>query len=542
MEHDGPAAAGGAPAAQGDASSRGRGGRWASAAYGASVAVACALALVFGRDAGAIWDDEAQLVNGENVLRWFRSGFADRSALTTQNYYLYGALFDAPAQLLVRISPWGPVETRHLLTSLLGVLGIVAVFEIAALVSGRRAGVLAAALLLLTPVWLGHALMNAKDVPFAAFAAWALYAAVRVAVAKTGLSTRDALLAGACVGAAAGVRSGGMFLFGYVVLAAVGRTLLARREGGPRGRAAVPGVATRLGLALLVAWALMISFWPWAQLAPLTRPFQAAAETTRFQWGGDVVLFDGAWYATSELPRSYLPTWFARALPETWGIAAACAIAAAVVSVRRRATSPRKLLAIAILALAALGPVAAAVLLRPVMYDAQRHFLFVLPPAAAVCGVGLAAFGSSSAFPRWARGAVVAVLSALALLTIRDIVRLHPYEYVYVNRAAGGLRGAVSRYETDYWGASYREGAEWLIRNVEPPRPLRVAGCSDFAQLAYYLWTPAARDRFQPVPASMPADVFLATTRWSCHERPGKILHVVEREGVPLLYVIATSR
>jgi hypothetical protein len=34
------------------------------------------------------------------------------------------------------------------------------------------------------------------------------------------------------------------------------------------------------------------------------------------------------------------------------------------------------------------------------------------------------------------------------------------------------------------------------------------------------------------------ADIFLASTRSDCHKTAGEVLHVVERMGVPLLYVI----
>ena len=46
--------------------------------------------------------------------------------------------------------------------------------------------------------------------------------------------------------------------------------------------------------------------------------------------------------------------------------------------------------------------------------------------------------------------------------------------------------------------------------------------------------------RFTPGSAysSPPARILLATTRYNCHKRPGKTLHVVERKDVPLVYVI----
>jgi hypothetical protein len=46
--------------------------------------------------------------------------------------------------------------------------------------------------------------------------------------------------------------------------------------------------------------------------------------------------------------------------------------------------------------------------------------------------------------------------------------------------------------------------------------------------------------RFVPAPRPE-ADLVVTTTRWHQHRVPGRVLHVVERLGAPLLYVIATQ-
>ena len=40
------------------------------------------------------------------------------------------------------------------------------------------------------------------------------------------------------------------------------------------------------------------------------------------------------------------------------------------------------------------------------------------------------------------------------------------------------------------------------------------------------------------VTAQEPHDILLATTRWDCQKTPGLVIHVIDREGIPLLYVI----
>jgi hypothetical protein len=155
----------------------------------------------------------------------------------------------------------------------------------------------------------------------------------------------------------------------------------------------------------------------------------------------------------------------------------------------------------------------------------------------AACGVAVAL--------SWPRPLALVVAGAAAVslaVTSIDMVRLHPYQYVFFNRLiAGGLKEASTSYETDYWGASGREGALWIEANYDrrdDGAPIRVTSCLYRASTEYFL--PA--DRFKHVGPSQDPDLFVSYTRWRCHERmEGKVVHIVEREGVPLLYVKQVS-
>jgi hypothetical protein len=132
-------------------------------------------------------------------------------------------------------------------------------------------------------------------------------------------------------------------------------------------------------------------------------------------------------------------------------------------------------------------------------------------------------------------------LVAVAKLVLWDMAAMHPYEYAYFNRLSGGLAAAQTRFETDYWGASYSEGIAWVVEHVVPlpDRPLTVASCNIPEELNYYLQQSHESPRlFQLESDPKYADIFLASTRSDCHKTAGEVLHVVERMGVPLLYVI----
>jgi hypothetical protein len=122
---------------------------------------------------------------------------------------------------------------------------------------------------------------------------------------------------------------------------------------------------------------------------------------------------------------------------------------------------------------------------------------------------------------------------------IAIMVRLHPYEYIFANQFAGGVRGAYGRYESDYWGSSFKEAAQKIQDlvasegGVPPGKIFKIAICGPWDSAMIYL-----PPDYEPVVANEPAEFFLSTTRWMCQDmRPGKEVIRVERLGVPLSIV-----
>jgi hypothetical protein len=502
-------------------------------------------------EVGIVWDEEADALYGDHVLAWFTSGFTNEDALTNGDLHLYGTLFELPAQWLVANAkfPWGQYETRHMLTALIAALGVLAVGKAAARIAGRRAGFLAGLTLALTPCWTGHGFFNAKDIPFAVAAAFVVYSCVRIALQSAPLRWSDAWVAGASAGCAIGIRAGGMFVLAYPALTSLARFALDARElhasGGRRAVAkASLHVLSRLAAALVVAWALMVCTWPWGMISPIAHPLEAARAAKRFVWNGST-LFEGTHVPADNVPPHYLFRWFSITLPEIYLFAAICVAVAAVsliVARKRPRLDLPHALAIATLAGAVVIPLGAVLIVHPVIYDAHRHFLFLVPPLAAGAGVALDWAWSELSLPYLVRVAGAWSFAVLCGMVIFDMGRLHPFEYLYFNRMAGGLPAAAGRYETDYWGASYREGIEWVAEHVRRRSgKLRVAVCDAAPRTKYYVKrSPEMSEHLVIVDRLQDADVTLAYTRGDCAERySGLALHQVEREGVALLHVFA---
>lgn len=527
---------------------------WASLT-GALVGILLLLAAFTFTDYGVTVDEEHGAANGEYFLNWYASGFSDNTINTEGNHYLYGSLVNALSTVAVRFSPFGAYETRHLFIALVGIAGIFFAWRIGKLLGGPLAGFLSASILALTPTYYGHMFMNPKDIPFAVLFLATIYYLLAAYDRLPRLPARTATGLGVAIGLALGIRIGALMLFGYcAVLVVIWLAARFRSDDNYRARDTIRDLrpaAVSLMIVGVVAWALMLVWWPYAQLSPLLNPLRAFRRAANFTDFPATVLFDGRFFPADALPLSYLPVSLLVALPEFYAVALVAGVIAFVLRRRRgsRPVSeggdtppPNRYAKMAFLIFAILFPLGAALVLRPILYDANRHFLFVIPPLAVLAGVALASLLQSSV-PRAVRIAVSAGMAVLSIVVITDMIRLHPYQYVYYNRTSGGLPGAFGRYETDYWGQSHKEGIDWLISNYRvgaPAGSIRVANTAADFQTAYYLSAGSPRTaRFTPVSKRQGPDVVLSITRWNAHLKwPGRVLHVVRRFGVPLLYVV----
>ena len=170
------------------------------------------------------------------------------------------------------------------------------------------------------------------------------------------------------------------------------------------------------------------------------------------------------------------------------------------------------------------------------LYDGIRHFLFILPSLAILSVAGFE-IALHSLTQTWGRRGLASVMGILLILTLWDMIRLHPNQYVYFNRLfAGGLQKAAKQYQTDYWENTYKQGIWWIDENYALPggKKLSLGAASDNAQ--YLL---GDRYDFAEVPRSNAMDLYLSTTRANGHRMvPGEVVHTVDVDGVPLLYII----
>src|SRR5258708_20161759 len=273
---------------------------------------------------------------------------------------------------------------------------------------------------------------------------WATYYIARMLPLLPAPSLSLALRFGLAVGLTAGVRVGGLMLMGYLGLAIAAVALWRATEAGSVNRFVVDcarGLARAWLPGLLVAYPVMLLAWPWAQQAPLANPFTALYEFSHhaYPWK---TLYNGDYYWADQTPWSYLPVHILLKTPELFVLLTAAAFAWACWRVVHRQwwQDPTRVLGHCLVGFALMFPVVYAVLIRAILFDGMRHFLFVIPP---LCVLAAIMFEHGLAWIRtwpWRHGAYAA-LTLYFSYHASVMMRLHPDHYVYYTAFIGRVYG-----------------------------------------------------------------------------------------------------
>ncbi|MBV9461539.1 MAG: glycosyltransferase family 39 protein [Bradyrhizobium sp.] len=467
-----------------------------------AILVLAAVALIAGltfRDYGLGWDDYTHAEYADLLLRMYASGFKDTGALSFANLYMYGGGFDMVAALLHKIIPLELFETRRLVGAVVGVIGLAVTWRLGRRIGGPLAGLAALLLLALCPIFYGHMFMNPKDAPFAVAMVILMLGLVRLAEEYPNPSARTILIVGIGAGLSIGSRILGGLALVYALIGFVPLFLDEFRT--QRAREAIRRFLHVLYVllpGLVLGYLIMGLIWPWS-IIQFDNPIHALTYFSHFFEKPWKEMFDGALVSVPDMPWSYLPTLFALQLPEVLLALLGAGIIGSFVILPRTDVTARRKTILLMLMLAATLPIAIAIVKRPALYNGIRHFVFVVPPMAVLGGVAFAWIMNKlgNNHRAW-QPVVLSVFAFGLLLSLGEMIRLHPYQYTYFNHIAGTVRGADDRFMLDYWGLAFKQasdglreqlderqevpppGRKWKVAVCGPQRPAQVALGPDF--------------------------------------------------------------
>lgn len=410
---------------------------------------------------GSSGDEIFQYLYGKMVFDYYTTFGHNRDALEsemTTQYMLrnYGGLFDGLAEALSRlIKPHDVFKLRHYLNILFAFPAFVFGGLIAKEITGRwRAAVLGLFVLLLTPRFWGECFNNPKDIPFAMtmlFFTWALIRWLqRIDVPGWRYSWPLAL----SVMLGISTRPGGILFIMYFLFFAL--LFLLKRQ--------------QKKLWKITCWHILIVcavgylggclFWPYALENPVLHPYKSLKLMAKYPaWSH--LLFEGKFEYIPLLPRYYGIKMLLITLP----LFVISGFALTIIAwFRSRNNSPLRTY-LPVLLFMVLFPFLFMLIRGSFLYDGVRHLLFIIALISVAAAIGIDQFFVLMDSRKLILHSFLVSITILAFLPLRFMVRNHPYEYTYFNEFIGGLAGAFSYYETDYYMHSVKKAYEWLVEN-----------------------------------------------------------------------------
>jgi hypothetical protein len=337
------------------------------------------------------------------------------------------------------------------------------------------------------PLLFGHALINPKDTPFNAFFIATVFTGLLMVDELTATRIHwkarigKAILAGVFLGLSISIRILGLHAAALVLM-----YFLTRKA---KQKPLVPLIAYTL--STLIATYLS---WPYLWASPIHR----FIKSIKVNFGHEhhtSVLFNGQLYPSNALPKGYLPVLISIQFTEPSILLASLGIMLIVFlllfwgylnhrsKLSKRfvwVTAPRTPDgASALLLFLWIGlPILASMVLSLEFHDNFRHLLFVTPPLFIFAGIFLD-FLTAKIKTRWISLLLVAIILWPGIF---NIIKLHPYEYVYFNSFAGGVEGASQQFWLDYMGVSLKESFDFINETAEPGATVLVFGPVDVAQ------------------------------------------------------------
>ncbi len=457
--------------------------RWPKVLFWILVVSLLPLMVTASADFGISWDELDRHKNGRAIVDYYL-GTVPRE----QAHYgtMYPGLFDVIPAWLERQCDVDRYVLRHRVNAVFGWIGIVFTGLLASRLFGSWSGILALILLAASPQYFAHSMNNPKDLPFAAMSVMVLYCLSRLSPRWPYLTVGTGAALAVALGLALGTRPGALLYFGYLPLLLLAILIVQWISAVPRADRGdvrrwlrtiftIPRVhwtagvhlVARVSLVIVAGLVLGTVFWPWAQVEPFTRPFEALTRAGAYDWDG-LVLFDGRQLPAGKLPSSYLPTWFLITTPPVVLVGMVFSIA----HVRGWGWPRLALWSVALL------PIVLIIVRGSMVYDGMRHVLFAYPPMAVLAASGWTALLTDR--QRWLKIGGFALLIAGLVNVLSFNVRSYPNQAAYINELAGGPSGAFGSYELDYWGNCVLQAVEWSAATARQAQmPVRVFGRPD---------------------------------------------------------------
>jgi tetratricopeptide (TPR) repeat protein len=415
--------------------------------------------LLTGREAGITCDEVLHYDHSVSVYNYFATHGADQSALNTPvtNLKYYGQSFDNLVTVFIKWFKIGDIYGfRHIMSSIAGWAVILFTAIFAVWLAGYRAGILVLILFAVSPTFIGHSHNNLKDIPFALGYVASIFSILKFLFSGKRPEKLHIIFLTFSIAFSMSIRAGGLLLICYLFLFFFLFYLFKYFTDGK-----IDFIEVRLKLFWITgisvtAWFLSILLWPYALQSPVKNVLESYRVMAHFP-STFRQIFEGKTEWSDFMPWYYLPKSMSITIP----LIVMTGLLISVFYMRPKFLK-EKLLPFLLIIFTVLFPVIFVVCEKSNLYSSWRQFLFLYPVI-----VLLSATGFNYLFEnlknRNLRWGAILFIAVMSIHPVRFMIENHPYYYLYYNQLVGGLKGAYSNYETDYYYVSQTRASEWLI-------------------------------------------------------------------------------
>ncbi|MBP6624976.1 MAG: glycosyltransferase family 39 protein, partial [Chitinophagaceae bacterium] len=248
---------------------------------------------------------------GKAILKYFLSFGSDQTVFNMPKEYnrdgviqYYGGLFDLICAIVNSISPFEEYTTRHILNAWSGFLAIFFATKIVKFLLNEQAATIAIWIMFASPFFLGHAMNNPKDIPFAAAYIMAIWNIIRLFNKLPDASKLDYIWAILSIGATINIRVGGILLIPYLFVFAC--IIYFNHVFVYKKYVMITSFAKPVFIVSIAGYLCGSLLWPYGLQSPLNNPLTALSEMSNFKVN-ILQLFEGTKIYSGELPAYYLP-------------------------------------------------------------------------------------------------------------------------------------------------------------------------------------------------------------------------------------------
>ena len=417
------------------------------------------LMLLLSKNAGISCDEVLHYNHSVSVYNYFASHGEDHSALNTPvtNLKYYGQSYDNIVTILIK---WFNIEDvysfRHLMSSIAGWLVIVITALFAIWLADYKTGIIVLFLFAASPTFIGHTQNNLKDIPFALAYIASIFFIFKFLISGGKNSFTNKIFLTASIAFSISIRAGGLLMICYLLFFIFIFYIYKYLRETSIDFIEVRKKFIWICGIIIISWFLSILLWPFALHDPVKNVIESYHIMAHFP-STFRQIFEGKVEWSDLMPWYYIPKSMLITIP----IIVLTGLVLFIIFLRSIINREKAILYDFVF-FSVLFPLFFVVYQKSNVYSSWRQFLFIYPGIVLLASTGYCHFAEYLK-RRYLKWGLVVLITVLSVHPLKYMFNNPQFYYLYYNQLVGGLRGAYSNYETDYYYVSQTAASKWLL-------------------------------------------------------------------------------